>query len=130
VAAAPLETLPPAAAPPVAAPVISAPEVLVVPEVLALPAVEAAPAVVGAVPPVAAAPPVPTNGLRSMADAHKDRDSTMKGVDMCCLPVGPYQSEEQLVEAVQAWAGNSATNGGAFAIPPKKESRVADFGQN
>jgi hypothetical protein len=71
---------------------------------------------------VAAAPPVPTNGLRSIADAHQDRDLTMKDVDMCCLPVGPYQSEEQLVEAVQAWAGNSATNGGAFAIPPKKES--------
>jgi hypothetical protein len=80
-------------------------------------------------PKAAALPPAPAapvgkaeNGFRSMAAAHKDRDKIMKGVDMCGLPVGPYDTEEQLVKAVQAWAANPATNGGAFAIPPKKES--------
>lgn len=77
-------------------------------------------------PPKAAALPAPAakaeNGLRSMAAAHKDRDLIMMGADMCGLPVGPYETEEQLVEAVQAWAANPETNGGAFGIPPKQES--------
>jgi hypothetical protein len=62
------------------------------------------------------------NGLRSMAAAHKDRDLIMLGADLCGLPVGPYETEEQLVKAVQAWAANPATNGGAFGIPPKQEA--------
>jgi hypothetical protein len=83
---------------------------------------------VSATPPVAAAPPVeaveaaPPMVLRSMAEAHKDRDMLMNNADMCCLPVGPYDTEERMIQAVQAWAGKPETNGGAFAIPPKLES--------
>jgi hypothetical protein len=57
-----------------------------------------------------------------MAAAHKDRDPITKGADMCCLPAGPYETEEQLVEAVHGWAAHTATHGGAFATPPKQES--------
>jgi hypothetical protein len=75
---------------------------------------------------VAAPPPVSTKGLRSMAAAHKDRDLIMNGVNMCCLPVGPYKIEDDMIAAVQAWAAGKKdeTNGaGAFAISsPKQES--------
>jgi hypothetical protein len=72
------------------------------------------------------APPLATStkaecGLRSMAEAHKCRDQLMNGADMCGLPVGPYETEEQIMEAVQAWAAKPETNGGAFGIPPKQE---------
>jgi hypothetical protein len=57
-------------------------------------------------PVVAPPPPVSTQkGLRSMAATHKERDLIMKGANMCCLPVGPYKTEDDMIAAVQAWAG-------------------------
>jgi hypothetical protein len=64
---------------------------------------------------VVAAPPVVTKGLRSMAAAHKERHAMMGVADMCCIPVGPYETEDQMIAAVQAWAGKAGTNGGAFS---------------
>jgi hypothetical protein len=66
--------------------------------------------------PRAVAPPVSANGLRSMAEAHRCRDLLMPGADMCCLPVGPCETENEIIEAVQAWAANPEINGGAFGI--------------
>lgn len=48
-------------------------------------------------------------GLRSIAAAHKDRDVLMSGagpdMDICAgadlgIPVGPYETEEQLIQAI------------------------------
>jgi hypothetical protein len=78
----------------------------------------APPVVAPAAPPVVA--PVVANGLRSMAEAHKDRDVLMNrnsaDLDMFCLPVGPFKREEQMIEAVSAWASNPEFNGGGFGI--------------
>jgi hypothetical protein len=57
-----------------------------------------------------------------MAAAHKSRDLLMPGADMCCLPAGLYETENEIIEAVQAWAADLETNGGAFGIPPRRES--------
>jgi hypothetical protein len=60
--------------------------------------------------------------LKCKAEAYKDRDVLMKGADMCCLLVGPYETEDQMIQAVQFWAARRETNGGAFGIPPKNVS--------
>ena len=76
-------------------------------------------------PPAAAPPATPTmaaveSRLRSIAAAHSDRDVLMNkngaDVDMCCLPVGPYKTEEEIIEAVRDWASKSEPNGGGFGI--------------
>ena len=49
--------------------------------------------------------------LRSMTEAQKNRDMLMKGADMCCIPVDPYETEDSVINAVLAWAANPQTNG-------------------
>jgi uncharacterized C2H2 Zn-finger protein len=72
--------------------------------------------------PPAAANDVTANGLRlrSIAEAHKDRDVLMNvngaDIDMCCLPVGPYETEEEIIGAVRVWASKDERNGGGFQI--------------
>jgi hypothetical protein len=67
-------------------------------------------------PPVAtdtASPVAASSGgavLRSMTEAHKHRDKLMNGADMCCLPVGPYETEDSVIKAVLAWAWWSLRN--------------------
>jgi hypothetical protein len=45
-----------------------------------------------------------SKGLRSMVQAHENRNILMNGADMCGLPlpVGPYETEEHITEAVRA----------------------------
>ena len=40
----------------------------------------------------------------------------MPGVDLCGLPVGAFETEEELITALNGWASNPTTNGGAFNI--------------
>jgi len=54
--------------------------------------------------------------LRSMEDAHTYRDKVMPLTDWCCLPVGPFKTEDEVITAFKVWASNSDSKGGAFSV--------------
>ena len=92
-----------------------------------------APAPVAAPPPttpqVTAAVGLP---LRSIAEAHVERDKLMDsngaGIDMCCLPVGPYDTEEEIIETVRVWASAPETNSGGTNGGGSPETNGGGFG--
>jgi hypothetical protein len=65
--------------------------------------------------------PAVAHGSRSMAEAHKDRAVILHDTNIWSLPVGPYENEEDAIEAVRVWASKQETNGGGFGILKKAQ---------
>ena len=57
--------------------------------------------------------------LRSVEAVQEERDKDFPGVDFGGMPMGPFPSEEGLMDAIQCWAHNNKSDGGGFHLALK-----------